>query len=117
MKEDETEYGPGMRALTLRQRKFVLAMAADPFANQTQWARAAGFREGGQSYNSLKVAGHRLAHDPKVQAACAEVAKAHSGTFGPTSMGLHHQTLDGGRAMKVLPRQAERLVERLASTS
>src|SRR5438045_651247 len=79
MIQDE-EYGPAMRALTDRQRKFVLAMAADPFGSAAAWARAAEFSDKSQA---AKVTGHRLKHDEKVQKAITELARTHLQTFGP----------------------------------
>jgi phage terminase small subunit len=76
-----------MRALTEKQQLFVLAMAANPFGTQLSWANAAGYQNspGGQ-----RVTAHRLAHDPKIQAAVYEVAQANLRTFGPllASVGL-----------------------------
>jgi hypothetical protein len=73
-------YGPAMRALTPLQRRFVLAMASDPFGNSARWARAAGYsnvKEG------AKVRGHFLIHDARIEAAAFEVARARLDCEGP----------------------------------
>lgn len=69
-----------MLALTEKQQRFVLAMAADPFGNQTKWARAAGYRN---SEGGMRVKGHNLFHDPKIQAAVQEFGSSALKTLGP----------------------------------
>ena len=71
--ETEIKLGPCMLALTEKQRHFVWALAEDGGANQTRAAIVAGY-EGGNG--GQRVAGHRLAHDPKIRAAIQEVALA-----------------------------------------
>jgi len=63
-----------MRALTEKQRAFVLALLELPGGrgHQTEAARLAGYSE--ESASSLRVQASRLAHDEKVQAAIKEVA-------------------------------------------
>ncbi len=78
---DADQYGPAMLELTEKQRKFVLAMAADPLGNATKWARTAGYSQ--ESQGSIRVAGCKVLHDEKVQAAAREVAAAHLNLFGP----------------------------------
>jgi phage terminase small subunit len=76
----ELTHGPAMQALTERQRNFVLAMAADPFGSQTDWAKSAGYQnsEGGFRVQACVVMAH-----PKVKAAVLEVAKQLLHTVGP----------------------------------
>jgi hypothetical protein len=78
--DDLTELGPAMRALNERQRKFVMAMAADPFGNAAKWARAAGYSDKSEA---AKVTGHHLIHHPMIEAASFEVAAGLMGTVGP----------------------------------
>lgn len=79
MEDEELSLGPAMAALTEKQRGFVFAMISDPLATPTEWARAAGYDEGG----SDRVAGHRLSRSAKIEAAANELARAHLSTFGP----------------------------------
>ena len=72
----ETKLGPAMTALSEMQRRFVLALLEDGSANHTRAAANAGY-EGGNG--GQRVAGHRLAHDPRVQAAIQEEAKSRIG--------------------------------------
>ncbi len=71
----EDRLGDAMLELNPRQRMFVLAVVLFGCAsNQTRAARLAGY-DG--TVSSLKVQAHRLAHNPKVQAALLEEAKKH----------------------------------------
>jgi hypothetical protein len=76
----EEEFGPAMRALTPRQRRYVLAMAADPLGTPTGWCRAAGYSD---SSLACKVRGHALSHSVKVARAVSEVATQLLTTYGP----------------------------------
>lgn len=76
----DDDWGPAMRALTDKQRGYVLAMAADPFGNPTRWAKAAGYSDKSQA---AKVTAHYLAHNPKVEAAVQEFARSSLHTLGP----------------------------------
>jgi phage terminase small subunit len=80
MSTEEISLGPAMLALTEKRRKFVLAMASDPFGSQTSWAKLAGYsdRSGG-----AKVRAWETYHDPQVQAAIQEVARQLLGSRGP----------------------------------
>lgn len=78
--DDLVELGPAMRALTERQRKFVLAMAVNPYGNAAAWARAAGYSD---VKEGAKVRGHHLMHSPAVEAAVLEVAQGMMNTAGP----------------------------------
>jgi hypothetical protein len=80
MSDDLVTLGPAMRALTQMQRKFVLAMAADPFGNAARWARAAGYSDKSEA---AKVQGHHLVHDPRIEAAAMEVARGTFQALGP----------------------------------
>jgi hypothetical protein len=73
------DQGPAFAALTDREQRFVLAMAADPFAGAAGWARAAGYA----CHDGAKVTGHRVLKRGKVEAAVFEVARSLMGTVGP----------------------------------
>lgn len=75
-----TGYGPAMQALTEKQRRYVQAMLANPFGNPRRWALAAGYSDASEA---AKVSGHRLSHDPKIEAAADELARQYLGTMGP----------------------------------
>ena len=68
----EGSYGPKMSALTDRQRRFVEALFNQGTRNATKAAEAAGYSD--SSYGSLKVQGHRLLHDARIQEAIHEHA-------------------------------------------
>lgn len=74
------EYGPAFQSLNERQRKFVLAMASDPYGSQADWARAAGYSD---VSDAAKVRGCLLMQDSRVEAAAFEIARATLGTMGP----------------------------------
>jgi hypothetical protein len=74
------EMGPCMRALSEKQRMFVLAMLADPHGTQSDWAKAAGYSTKGDGHY---VVGCRMMQDPRITAAMQEVAKQHLGGKGP----------------------------------
>lgn len=69
-----------MAALSEKQRKFVLAMLADPYGNPTKWARAAGYADCGAN---ARVKGHLNIHSPAVEAAVLEVSRSMMATVGP----------------------------------
>jgi len=69
-----------MAQLTPQQRRYVLAMASDPFGNPTQWARLAGYSD---VKEAAKVRGHELSHNPEVEVAVKEFSKTAMGTLGP----------------------------------
>lgn len=77
---DLDTFGPAMRALTPLRRRFVMVMAADPFGNPTRWVRAAGYQN---SEGGLRVQGHALIHDPKIEEAVREYGMSALGTLGP----------------------------------
>ncbi len=68
--DNDTQLGPAMAALNERQRQFVYAMF-EPGRNYSDAARAAGYTDEG----GIRVQAHRLAHNPKVQAAMREEAE------------------------------------------
>jgi hypothetical protein len=70
--EELTEYGPCMRALTGRQRKFVTTYMEYPTWSVDQLAKAAGYSA--SSFEVLRVTGQRLMHEEKVLAAMHEEA-------------------------------------------
>ena len=76
-----------MAALTEQQRRFVLAMASDPFGSQADWARAAGYSD---VKDGAKVRASNLIHSPAIEAAVFEVARSSMLTVGPilASQGL-----------------------------
>ena len=68
----EGRWGPHMAALTERQRAFVSAIMEMGDNNHKRAAAMAGFTG---NDNTLRVTGHRLAHDSRVQAAMQEEAQ------------------------------------------
>jgi phage terminase small subunit len=77
---EESTHGPCMAALTAMQRRFVLAMLADPSGTQGDWGRAAGYSD---KADGAKVQACRNLQDTKVQAAIYEVARGHLNGAGP----------------------------------
>lgn len=77
---DESHLGPAMKALPAARRRFVVALLDTGGTNNTRAAGLAGY---GGTEAARKVAGHRLAHHPKVQAAIREEAnkRLHSGSI------------------------------------
>jgi hypothetical protein len=69
-----------MRSLTEKQRAYVFAMASDPFGNPTKWCKAAGYSDKSEA---CKVQGWRNSHDPRIEAAAQEIARATAFTLGP----------------------------------
>jgi phage terminase small subunit len=70
---DIGEFGPKLAALPKRMQLFVLALLQQGNRNFAAAAKAAGYS--GKSRNYLRVAGCRLAHDERVQAAIQEEAR------------------------------------------
>lgn len=66
------EYGPAMQALSPMMREFVLALLNQRKRNHAAAAKRAGYSA--TSPVAIRVAGHRLAHDPRVIAALNEEA-------------------------------------------
>lgn len=77
---DERFMTPSMLALSSKQRAFVMAMARNPLGTATEWARDAGYSD---KANGARVRGFEAYHNPKVQAAIGDVAKATLGSLGP----------------------------------
>lgn len=69
----DIELGPAMSKLTDRQRDFVYAMIEMGGLNYAGAARAAGYPAGKEGSSQLRVTGHRLAHDTKIQEAMREM--------------------------------------------
>ena len=69
--EDDPSFGPAMRKLTPRQRKFVLAVGIVGRGNFKRCALLAGYKD--HTNNTAQI-GWRLSHDPLVQAAMLEEA-------------------------------------------
>jgi phage terminase small subunit len=80
MSEEGFANGPCMAVLTERQRKFVLAMASDPYGSQASWARAAGYSNANEA---CRTRAFELLRDPRIEAATFEVARAVMATVGP----------------------------------
>ncbi len=71
---DAPEFGPAMLALSPMMRAFVLALLDQRKRNNTAAARRAGYADPGGTNATVRVAGHRLAHDARVIAALHEEA-------------------------------------------
>ncbi len=98
----ETEQGPAMRALPNdKWRAFVMAcLNMGVGVNNTEAMRIAGFHDSGDAANGgLKVYAHKLAHDPRVQAAIQEEGrkKIRFGTMQATAV-----LMDAMTAMKTV---------------
>jgi phage terminase small subunit len=67
--------GPAMRALTEKQRRFVMELREGPigYGSEVRAARAAGYGTPTSTDNALWVQAHQTLHDPKVQEALREV--------------------------------------------
>lgn len=66
-------FGPAMSALTDKRRAFVVALNNAGGRNAAEAARAAGFSDGG---GGARVRASEMLHDPNVQAAILEDARA-----------------------------------------
>lgn len=77
--------GPAMTVLNDRQRAFVIALNNAGGKNATEAARAAGYIDSGSG--GIKVQAHHMLHDPRIQAAILEDARARF-------VGDLHETLD-----------------------
>jgi hypothetical protein len=75
MKPDKGEWGPAMKALNHKQRRFVLALVNNPatFGYQTRAARAAGYCKGNPNRHTVTAAAHQVAHNEKVLLALREM--------------------------------------------
>ena len=80
MEIDERYMTPALMALRPHRRRFVMAMARNPTGTHSDWAREAGYSD---HADGIRVRGHEAYHDPKVQAAVAEIAKLTLGIDGP----------------------------------
>jgi phage terminase small subunit len=74
------DFGPLMAALTEKQRRFVMAMASDPFGSATKWAKSAGYSNKSEG---AKVTAHYLMHDPRIAPAAREFAGDLMNVQGP----------------------------------
>lgn len=71
--DDLAQLGPAMQALPNdRWRRFVSAMCEQTKTNYTQAAMLADPETWGKNKSSAELAGHRMAHDDRVQAAIRE---------------------------------------------
>lgn len=107
---DLIEHGPAMAALNDRQRAFVNALFLAPksHGSRTFAAKAAGFGTPTSSRQCLSQIGHRLAADPRVQAAISEVSASYLTTLGPAAVRALRKLLDDpkhrdhGRALGIV---------------
>jgi hypothetical protein len=81
MTDDLQNFGPAMRALTEKQRAFVIAMLTEPFKPAAHWARVAGYTDNGKA--GIRVRAHHLVHDERIEAAVAEVCRGTMNILGP----------------------------------
>ena len=88
-------FGPAMSALNERQRAFVFALNNTGGRNASEAARAAGYTD---THNgAIQVTAHRLLHDPNVQAAIIEDAKARlAGDIHATLLGIDEIAMNPG---------------------
>jgi phage terminase small subunit len=72
---DEASLGPCMRALTQKQRRFVLELRHGPagYGSEVRAARAEGYGTRTSSDLALRVEAHRVLHNPNVQEALREI--------------------------------------------
>jgi phage terminase small subunit len=72
---DEGSLGPAMRALTPKQRRFVLELQRGPagYGSAVRDIRAAGYGTPTSSSTAMRVEANRVLHNPKVQDALREV--------------------------------------------
>jgi phage terminase small subunit len=72
---NEAELGPAMRALTPKQRRFVLELQRGPagYGSAVRAVKAAGYGTPTSSSTALRVEAHRVLHNPRVQDALREV--------------------------------------------
>lgn len=68
--------GPAMQKLTEKQRRFVMAWIQLGGKNQTRAAMSAGYNFDPNKTNSIEVIASTLAHNPKIQEAMLELARA-----------------------------------------
>lgn len=106
----EVELGPAMAALTEKQRRFVTALFEAPKSHGAGVfaARAAGYGTSTSSRQSIAQMAYSLMHDPKVEAAVAEVSKQHLTVLGPHAVRALRRVLDNpghrdhGRALGII---------------
>lgn len=71
MSGSEYEFGPKMKALTDKQRAFVMALVEFPMMSRAEAARMAGYSDAAEG---AKVVACRMAQDPRIVAALQEQA-------------------------------------------
>jgi hypothetical protein len=116
--------GPAMAALNERQKKFVMAMFEAPrnHGSHAFAVRAAGYGTPTSSKASIASLGYKVANDPKVQLAIAEMSKQYVTTLGPLAVRALKKVLDTpahrdfGRAIgivieRVSPQQSNHVVD------
>lgn len=102
---DMHELGPAMRPLTLKQRRYVLALFEAPkkYGRGVFAAERAGYAA--SSRGNLSVIASQLSADPRVQAAIAEVSQQRLTILGPLAVHALEKLLenpkhrDHGRAL------------------
>jgi phage terminase small subunit len=93
----DTHVGPAMRALTEKQRRFVLALFEAPkkYGRGVFAAERAGYEA--SSRGNLSIIASQLNADPRVQAAIAEVSQARFTILGPTAVYAIEKLLENPR--------------------
>jgi hypothetical protein len=73
--DNDESLGPPMRALTVKQRRFVMELRYGPagYGSEVRAARAAGYGTPTSSDLSLRVLAHQALHSPRIQDALREV--------------------------------------------
>jgi hypothetical protein len=76
-------WGPKMLALTELQRRYVLAMLADPLGSASGWAKRAGYATGGRAHANAAHKNRYGANADAIMEAAREEAGRHLTTVGP----------------------------------
>lgn len=105
------DMGPAMRALVPRQQLFVTCLLGQGSRiNYLNAVRSAGY-EG--TVGSMKVLGHRMAHNEKVQAAMLEEARKRMTTVALAAVGVVGEAIESKKVdMKTRLRAAEMALDR-----
>jgi len=96
---DDFEFGPKMRALTERQRLFVLELVMDPLLSKSEAARRAGYSDLSEG---AKVTAHRLIHDQRIIDAMHEQAGRRLWSLSMKAVHRIEQMLDSEDGKTVL---------------
>ena len=92
----EGSYGPKMSALTEKQRLFVEALFMPGVHNATLAAERAGYSA--MSGNSLRVQGHRLWHDARIQEAIIECSQRFTRGVLPLALSVAMEVMENKQA-------------------